>query len=92
MNKIFIFNNTYFDEFILNFKHNILYLTNNNSENLYYKFEILNINELKIYWYGFEEILYTEDSYLYFLDKEKLKIIKKVYLYHIIVFTYKKMI
>ena len=82
MNKIFIFNNTYFDEFILNFKHNILYLTNNNSDNLYYKFEILNKNELKVYWYGFEEVIYTEDSYLYFLDKEKIKIIKKVYLYH----------
>ena len=82
MNVIFIFNNIYFDEFILNFNHNILYLTNNNSENLYYKFEILNKNELKIYWYGFEEVLYTEDSYLYFLDKEKIKIIKKVYLHH----------
>jgi hypothetical protein len=82
MNNIFIFNNTYFDEFILNFKNNILYLTNNDSKNLYYKFEILNKNELKVYWYEYEEILYTEDSYLYFLDKEKIKIIKKVYLYH----------
>ena len=82
MNKIFIINNTYFDEFILDFKHNITYLTNNNSENLYYKFEILNINELKVFWYGFEEILYTEDSYLYFLNKEKINIIKKVYLHH----------
>jgi hypothetical protein len=82
MNNIFIFNNIYFDEFYLNFNHNILYLTNNNSQNLYYKFEILNKNELKIYWYEFEEVLYTEDSYLYFLDKEKIKIIKKVYLYH----------
>ena len=82
MNKIFIINNIYFDEFILDFKHNITYLTNNNSENLYYKFEILNINELKVFWYGFEEILYTEDSYLYFLNKEKINIIKKVYLHH----------
>jgi hypothetical protein len=81
-NNIFIFNNIYFDEFYLNFKHNILHLKNNNTDNLYYKFEILNKNELKVYWYGFEEVLYTEDSYLYFLDKEKIKIIKKVYLYH----------
>jgi hypothetical protein len=82
MNNIFIFNNIYFDEFSLNFKNNILFLVNNNSNNLYYKFEILNKNELKVYWNGYEEILYTEDSYLYFLDKEKIKIIKKVYLYH----------
>lgn len=82
MNKIFIFNNIFFDEFTLDFKHNITYLTNNNLENLYYKFEILNKNELKVFWYGFEEVLYTEDSYLYFLDKEKINIIKKVYLYH----------
>ena len=82
MNNIFIFNNIYFDEFILDFKNNVLYLINNNTEKIYYKFEIFNKNELKIYWIGFEEILYTEDSYLYFLDKEKIKIIKKVYLYH----------
>lgn len=82
MNKIFIFNNIYFDEFYLNFKDNILYLTNNNTDNLNYRFEILNKNQLKVFWNDFEEILYTEDSYLYFLDKEKIKIIKKIYLYH----------
>jgi hypothetical protein len=79
MNKIFIYNNTYYEEFYLNFKFDIL---SNLTDNKYFKFEILNINELKIYWYENEEILYTEDSYLYFLDKTKMKTVKKVYIYH----------
>jgi len=79
MNKIFICNNKYYEEFYLNFKFDIL---SNLTDNKYFKFEILNINELKIYWYENEEILYTEDSYLYFLNKDDIKKIKKVHFYH----------
>jgi hypothetical protein len=61
-NKIFIINNKYFDEFILDFTKNLILDT--------YSFDLIDKNHIKIKWDNEEEeILYTEDSYLYFLDK-----------------------
>ena len=75
VNKIFIINNKYFDEFILDFTKNLILDT--------YSFDLIDKNHIKIKWDNEEEeILYTEDSYLYFLDKSRIEYIKKIFLFH----------
>ena len=81
MNIIFIFNNEFYEEFFLDFKYDIIYPINNN-KNLYNRFEILNKYQIKIFWYSGEEILYTNDSYIYFSNIENMKFIKKISLFH----------
>ena len=71
MNIIFIFNNEFYEEFFLDFKYDIIYPINNN-KNLYNRFEILNKYQIKIFWYSGEEILYTNDSYIYFSNIENI--------------------
>jgi len=77
MNKIYIIDDNYQEEVILNFEKNTF-----NIQDISYKFEIISKDKLLIFWTDSKEVYYTRDSYLYFLDtKYYLRfIIKKIFL------------
>jgi hypothetical protein len=77
MNKIYIIN--YFDnyEIDLNFKNN-----NFLHNEIYYMFNIISNDKIIIYRDNIEEIYYTYDSYLYYIDLELKNKFKKIFLIH----------
>jgi hypothetical protein len=76
MNNIYIINN-YFD-----YEIKLIFNTNTFiNNNISYKFEIIDIDKLKIYWLKDEyEIYYTNDSYVYYSNIDLKDIIKKYFI------------
>lgn len=77
MNKIYIVNDLYNNEIILNFKNNTFQLNN-----FFYNFSFEDKNMLCIKWDNSNnnENFYTEDSYLYFSDINLKNKFKKIFL------------
>jgi hypothetical protein len=77
MNKIYIINNFDNYEINLNFQSNTF-----EYNNLSYRFDIIFPNKFIIYKENEEEIYYTEDSYLYYINFELKNKIQKIFLIH----------
>ena len=77
MNRIYLINNDFNYEVILNFINNTF-----EKDNILYKFEFIDYNKILISVDNIEYIYYTEDSYLYFSDIQLKNKIKKIFLIH----------
>ena len=77
MNKIYIINNTINIEIILNFGNNTF-----EYDSIKYVFNFIENNELLIEWSDFNEIFYTDDSYIYVSNLTMKKDFKKIFLVH----------
>ena len=77
MNKIYIINDFLNCEILLNFKDNSFI----NNDNLY-SFNFIDHDKILISWENNEQLLYTDDSYLYFFDLNLKHLFKKIFLIH----------
>jgi hypothetical protein len=78
MNKIYIINDNFDYEINLNFCNNTFEINNN-----IYNFGLIDKDKIIIKWNeNNNEIYYTEDSYLYFLNENLKNNFKKIFLVH----------